>query len=107
MEYINKIEITGNIGNVWTDAVEQGGPIRFSLANNYAYVGKNNEAKVDTLWINVTIFPDKAKDLDLSKGRSVKVTGRLKLNKYIGNDGVEKSSYEIVAAKVEALTPVN
>lgn len=104
MELTNRIEIVGNIGNVRNDAVPQGGPIRFSLANNYAYVGKNNEAKVETLWINVAAFPGKGREIDkIAKGQSVRVVGRLRMSKYSGNDGVEKTMYEIVASKLETV----
>lgn len=104
MELTNRIEIVGNVGMVRDDAVAQGGPIRFSLANNYAYVGKNNEAKVETLWINVSAFPGKGREIDkIAKGQSVRVIGRLRMSKYSGTDGIEKTMYEIAANKLEAV----
>ena len=37
----------------------------------------------------------------ISKGASVYVTGRLRTSRFTGNDGIERTVYEVIASKVE------
>jgi len=103
MEQTNRIEIAGNIGTVRDEITTPGAPLRFSLANNYAYMNKAGEAKIETVWVNVVVFPRAGREMSFSKGQAVRVTGRLKMTKYTGNDSIERTAYEVIANKVEPL----
>ena len=88
MEQLNKIELRGNVGNVRVSDVGGHRVARFSLDTYFLYKGKDSEAVVETTW---------------HKGAPVYVTGRLRTSRFTGNDGTEKTVYEVVASKVEII----
>ncbi|MCI7196110.1 MAG: single-stranded DNA-binding protein [Bacteroides sp.] len=103
MEQINKIELRGNVGNVKLQTVGNNENIRFSIATNYAYKDKEGRPVIETTWHNVTAWngkgmPDFHK---IDKGTLVHVMGRLRTQKFEGNDGVEKQIYEVLANRIE------
>ena len=59
MEQINKIELRGNVGNVKIQEYGGSESIRFSLATNYAYKGKDGQPVIETTWHNVTAWSGK------------------------------------------------
>lgn len=104
MEQLNRIEIRGNVGNVTINTVGDSRVAHFSVATNYAYKTQNGEPVIDTTWHNVTAWEGSKgiPELDfLSKGAPVYVCGRIRSQKYQGNDGVEKVFQEIIASTVE------
>lgn len=113
MEQINRIEILGNVGNVYLSSFEDGGrSARVSVATNLVHNTKDNGAVVETTWHNVLVRPNrfiKAEDLDLiKKGAPIRVLGRMKNTRFTGADGVERTGSDIVAAKIEFVeTPVD
>ena len=56
----------------------------------------------DNTWHRVIAWdsPDNADTFRIGKGDQVNVIGRLRVQRYTGADGVEKSMVEIVAGKV-------
>ena len=105
MEQLNRIELRGNVGNVRVSDVGGNRVARFSLATNFLYKGKDSEAVVETTWHNIVAWGGKGMP-DFSaivKGAPVYVTGRLRTSRFIGNDGTEKTVYEVVASKVEII----
>lgn len=52
-------------------------------------------------WISVALFGDVMESLpeDLCKGERVYVEGRLKVNRYTGKDGVERSNLQVSATR--------
>ncbi len=48
MEQINRIELRGNVGNVKLQNVGNSEVIRFSLATNYAFKGKDGNPVIET-----------------------------------------------------------
>ena len=102
MEQINRIELRGNVGNVKLQNVGNSEVIRFSLATNYAFKGKDGNPVIETTWHNITAWPGKGMpDLRLiTKGALVHVNGRVRCQKFEGADGVDKSFYEVLANKI-------
>ena len=106
MEQINKIELRGNVGNVKTQKVGDNEAIRFSLATNYAFKGKDGTPVIETTWHNVTAWKGKGMpDFNLiEKGSLVHVTGRLRSQKFEGADKIERQVFEVVANKITIIT---
>ena len=103
MEQLNRIEIRGNVGNVNIVKVGEGKVAHFSVATNYAYKGRNNEPVIETTWHTGTAWEGRnIPDLGIiSKGCPIYVRGRLKNQKYKASDGIERTSYEVIADVVE------
>lgn len=101
-QQLNRIELKGNVGSIKVSGTSAGKVAHFSLATNYVYNNRNNEAVVETTWHNIVAWEGKGiKHLDrISKGDKVYVCGRLRLSKFTGNDGTEKQVYEIVANRI-------
>ncbi|MGN0201389.1 MAG: single-stranded DNA-binding protein [Candidatus Cryptobacteroides sp.] len=103
MEQLNRIEIRGHVGNVNVVAVGEGRVAHFSVVTNFAYKSRNNEPVIETTWHNVTAWESKSiQDLGIiRKGQPIYVSGRFRIQKVSGNDGVEKSYNEVLASIVE------
>lgn len=102
MEQLNRIELRGNVGNIRISNVGENQVARFSLATNFMYKGKNGEAVLETTWHNIVAWSGKGMpDFNrISKGTPIYVCGRLKSSRFTGNDGTEKTYYEVIAYKV-------
>ena len=103
MEQINKIELRGTVGNVYTKSHGETTKTRFSIVTNYAYKSRGGDPVIETLWLNVTAWEGKdIPDLSgLKKGMCVHLIGRLRPYKYTSSqDGVERQDYEVVAREV-------
>jgi single-strand DNA-binding protein len=102
MEQINKIELRGNVGNVHLQNTGDKMAIRFSMATNYFYKGKNGEAVIETTWHNITAWESKNMPdfSSITKGTTVHVYGRIKSSKYKAADGTERQSYEIISNRI-------
>lgn len=105
MEQMNRIELRGIVGSVKTQVSSGNKMSRFSVATSRAYKDKEGTAVIDTTWHNVIAWEnDRIKDLDLLRsGSKVYVAGRLRSQKFTGSDGVERTSFEVVASKVTIL----
>lgn len=103
MEDINKIELEGRVGNVSVINVGGTSVAHVSLATNEALSNGRGEVALDTVWHCVTIWrgkdvPDPA---SIRKGDRLHVVGRVRVNKFTGNDNVEKLFYEVIANRAE------
>lgn len=105
MEYLNKIELQGIVGNARTQKIGYIEMARFSVATDYCYENKAGEKITETTWHQVVVFQnDRNPDLSIiTKGARVSVTGRLRNNKYTDRDGNERTSIEILANQVTIL----
>lgn len=74
----------------------------FTLATSSAFNDRNGAAVIDTQWHNVTAWEGKnISGLEkLRKGSKIGVVGRVRYNKYTGNDGMERVSADINASKI-------
>ena len=105
MEFLNKVELVGVVGNIRKSEVNGGlnAMANMSVATSYAYRAQSGEIVVQTEWTNVVAWEGaNIAALDsISKGDKVRVIGRLKTRKYTASDGIEKYSTEVIAKSVE------
>jgi len=109
----NFVNLTGNIG-AKPEFFEKDGRnyTRFNLAiNNYKKNKDNGEyEKLSTDWISVTAFQNSnnlaSRLINLEKGESVQVQGRLKSGVYEKN-GEEKHVLNVIANHVVKITPLS
>jgi len=105
MEFLNKVELRGIVGSIRTQEYSGSVMARIRLATNYEYKGGDGSVVVDTSWHNVIAWEGRnIHDLDMiDKGAKLYVEGRLRYQKYVGTDGVERISTDIIANKVEII----
>ena len=104
MNAINKVQLTGNLGNTpEIKNFENGGKLaRFSMATKEEYVTRNGEKSADTQWHFVTAWGKLAERIEseLQKGSFVSVEGRISTRSYTDKNGQKRYSTEIVASDV-------
>jgi|LSQX01.1.fsa_nt_gb single-strand DNA-binding protein len=106
MEQLNKVEIRGIIGSVRLQEVGDTKVARFTVATNIAYKAKDGCGVIETTWHNVSAFEGgEIRDLELlTKGSRVHVTGRMRSQSFIGDDGVKRNIHEIFARTLSILS---
>jgi single-strand DNA-binding protein len=102
----NKIIVVGNLGadpELRYTANEGVAVANFSLATNYQLPDGNKE----TTWFRVTAWRKLGENCAnyLSKGSLALVEGRLRSRKFTDNQGIERTTLEIIANTVRFLTP--
>lgn len=105
MEQLNRIELRGNVGNISLQSVGTRLAARFTLATNYAYKDKEGAAVIETTWHNINAWQGKGicNLREIQKGSKVYVSGRLRTQRFVGADGEERYSYEVVARTVSLI----
>lgn len=103
MEFINKIEIQGYVGQSALNRVGDSTVCRFSVVTEHAYNDKSGGIVVDCTWFNVTAWEGKKMpDLNaITKNVAVHVKGRVRAYKFTGSDGTVRSGWEILASEIE------
>ncbi|MBR5175455.1 MAG: single-stranded DNA-binding protein [Bacteroidales bacterium] len=106
MEQLNKVELIGTVGSVYVKEFGTTKVANFSVATNYCYKSSQGEPVIETTWHRVIAWdgPDTKDAFRISKGEQVHVIGRLRIQRYTGADGVERSMVEIVASRVGSIT---
>jgi len=106
MEFINKIELQGIVGNVSTNKVGDTTVARFSVVTEQSYTSKDGAMVIDTTWHNCTAW-ESAKNAisDLKRGSIVHIVGRVRNTRYTTADGTERTISEIVVNEVKVLPP--
>lgn len=104
MNAINKVQLTGNLGNnPEIRNFENGSKLaRFSMATKEEYTSRNGERVASTNWHYITAWGKMAERIEseLQKGSFVSVEGRLVTRNYVDKNGQKKYSTEIVANEV-------
>ena len=105
MEFLNKTEIRGIVGNSSIQKVADTRICRFSVVTELAYKDRDGGNIIESTWFNVTAWEGKdIKDLEsITRGAIVHVIGRLKCNRYVDTNGNDRVQYEIVARKVDVV----
>ena len=105
MEFLNKIENRGIVGNSSLQMVGDTRLCRFSVVTELAYKGNDGTNIIESTWFSCQIFEGPGIcNLDaITRGAIVHVIGRLKCNRYIGANGNDRVQYEIVARKVDVV----
>ena len=106
MEQLNRVELRGTVGSVYVKDFGNTKVANFSVATNYCYRSSQGEPVIETTWHRIMAWDstDNADAFRIGKGDRVHVIGRLRVQRYTGTDGVERSLVEIVASKVEGIT---
>jgi len=73
-----------------------------TLATNVAYKDREGAAIIETTWHNISAWEGHGvQNLDsITKGTKLYVTGRLRTQKYVGNDGIERTSTDVLANRL-------
>ena len=105
MEFLNKIELRGIVGQSSLNRVGDSQVCRFSLVTEYSYKDRGNNPVVDVTWFNITAWEGKnMPELHLiGKGVIVQVAGRVRTFRFTMADGAERSGWEILARRVTIL----
>jgi len=104
---LNKVMLIGNVGqDPELRYTPDGNPVaNFSIAvNRRRKVG--DEFKDETEWFNIVCFSRTAENVNqyLSKGQKVYVEGRFQSREYVGQDGNQRKSFEVIANDVTFLS---
>lgn len=107
MEQLNRIEIRGVVGSVKLSIVNEKQMVRFSVVTNYAYKDKEGAPVIEETWHNVVAFEGRTlRDLSkIEKGSRIQVIGRLRMGKYTGMDGIDRTTVEILAQRYALMDP--
>ena len=100
---VNKVELKGRVGQEPKILkVEQGVVIRFTMATNELFRGKDNTFREETTWHNVVAWSKKGMpDFEsIKKGTFLEITGRIKYVKYTDSNGFERTATEINASRI-------
>lgn len=104
---VNKAIIIGHLGHDPSIRyLESGSAVcHFSVATTEKYKNKAGEKVEDTQWHNCVVFGKLAEVCAewLHKGSLAYFEGRMKLEKWTGKDGTEKSATKIVVSEMRML----
>lgn len=104
MNAINKVQLTGNLGNApEIRTFENGNKLaRFSVATKEEFTTRKGEKASDTQWHYVTAWGKIADKIEteLQKGSFVSIEGRLINRSYTDKEGNKRYSTEVVANDV-------
>lgn len=106
---INKVFLIGNLGRDPEIRGTKTGNLvcKFSIAVSEKIKGEDGTWRDHTEWVNIAVW-GKMGDVChtyLFKGSKVHIEGKLRYGKYTGQDGIERSTTEVHATRVEFLTP--
>lgn len=106
MEYINRIEIQGNIGSVRIIKSGEKKLARLTVLTNHIYKAQDGCPVVESTWHAVSVWEnDRIKDLEsLHKGQEVHVKGRLRCTHFTDAQGMTRTISETVASEFETLS---
>ncbi len=94
MKAINKVQLTGNLGNTPEIKIFENGDklARFSLATKEEYTTRSGEKSSNTQWHYISAKGKVAAriEAELQKGSFVSVEGRLMTRNYIDKKGEKK-----------------
>ena len=106
-EFLNKVHLRGVVGTSDVKDFQGKKYIRCSVVTEYAYMNQNNEAIVETFWINVVAYEGKnvsGEDiLNIKKGTKIEIVGRLRNLKYTDAEGNQRSVIEVIANEIHII----
>lgn len=108
MSSVNKVILVGNLGRDPETNFGASGAlvVTFSIATSSSWKDKTTgERKELTEWHRIKTFGNLAQNCaeHLKRGRQVYVEGEIRSSKYNDKDGVERTSYDIIADEVKFL----
>lgn len=103
---LNKILLIGNVGQTpQIRTVGDSKVAQFNLATTERFKGKDGQMREETEWHNVSVWGKLAEVIEkyVDKGSQLYVEGRIKTEKFKGNDGTDKYVTRIVASTLQLL----
>ena len=110
MSYLNKVMLIGNLGKDPEICVNQASGkkvVSFSLATSRRYRDNNGEQKEDTQWHNIVGWgkiADVVEQLQIRKGTSLYVEGRLTNRSWTDQNGQKRYTTEVALDTFQLLT---
>lgn len=105
MNAINRVQLTGNLGNNPEIKVFDNGNklAKFSLATKEEYFSKNGEKSSETQWHLVSAWGKLAEQIEaeFKKGSFVSVEGRLVSKSYVDKNGQKRYVTEVVVNEAQ------
>lgn len=101
MKHINRIELQGNVGSAKVNDFQGKKVIRFTVATNHAYKSSGGCPTIETTWHNVTYWGDNLQEI--TKGCKVHIVGRLRIQRFTGSDGIDRTCNEVVAHEIKVI----
>ena len=105
MEFLNRVELRGIVGSV--NVTEVGGEtaVRFSVATDHSYKGRNGELIIETTWHNCTAWSSTAPECTkLKKMDTIHLKGRIRATNYSSADYGVRAVTDIFVNSLEILS---
>ena len=104
---VNKVILVGRLGrDPETRYMPNGDTItNFSLATDEQWRDHNGERQTRAEWHNVSLYGKLGEIANqyLRKGSQVFIEGKIQSRKYTGNDGIERTAYNIIGNEMRML----
>ncbi len=102
-QFKNEITICGIVGQSHVTAVADTETAQFSVMTEDAYCSRDAAAVINCTWFSVRTWKGAgiAELSKITKGSWAEVHGKQRCRRYVGEDGVERVSYEIIADTVK------
>lgn len=106
MKDLNRIELKGRVGSV--DAIHsvgEGQVVRFTLATSRSYRDANGEWQAETTWHRVELWSGfgRADASRIFKGQKLYVCGRIKVESYTDQQGIDRTSVVVLADECDII----
>jgi single-strand DNA-binding protein len=109
MANLSKVQIIGNLGGDPEQRYTQSGTmtVRFNVAVNQTRRNQDGSVEEQTEWFRVTTFGRLAETCQqyLTKGRTVFVDGRLRVDRWQGQDGQPRFTLDVIANDMVMMSP--
>lgn len=101
-QFKNDISICGIVGQCHVTAVAGTETAQFSVMTEETYSSRDGGAVVNCTWFSVRAWKGAgvAELSKITKGSWVEVHGKQRCRRYVGEDGADRVSYEIIADTV-------
>ena len=106
MPNLNSCSFMGNIGKIETKFTASGDPVTsISLAVNESWKDKQGQKQEHTEWVRATAFGKLAGIMQqyVKKGDPLYISGKMKTDKYQGQDGQDKWSTGIIIREMQMI----
>lgn len=103
---LNKVMLIGRCGkDAEVRTVGDNKVASFTLATTEKYKDRNGQLQENTEWHNIVIWGKLAEVAEryVQKGTQLFIEGKIKTEKYSGNDGVEKYTTKVYASSMQLL----
>lgn len=101
MEFLNKVEILGTVGQVLLNQVGESRVAKFSVVTNYAFKNADDEPVIETSRLVCTAWEQAGRLDDIRSGAAIHLFGRIRSWNYTLATGELRTFTEIVVSKFD------